>query len=67
LIIAAGKTIFDPNIATLLPSQFLQAFLERYKPSLHFGFSLSECRQHADAPHSLLRARRKRPRRRCAA
>jgi hypothetical protein len=64
--IAAAPTLVNPHIATLDPAQLLQALHERSQTGLSFR-TFGHAHEHPDAPHPLarLRARCKRPRRRC--
>src|SRR5262249_30795623 len=67
--IAHGPAIFDARVAAVGPTKLLQALRESGEPGLTFRIIGGEIHEHADAPHrlALLRARRERPRRRCAA
>ena len=59
----------DPHVAAVGPAQLLQPLQECRDAGLPFRIVRGTWHEHADAPHplGLLRARRKRPRRRCAA
>jgi hypothetical protein len=59
----------DSHVAAVGPAQLLQALHECRNAGLPFHIVRGYIREHADAPHALalLRARRERPRRRCAA
>src|SRR5215471_14988917 len=59
----------DQYIAAHTPAQFLQALVERRKSVLAFWVVRSPVHEHANPPQTfrLLRARRERPRNRCAA
>ena len=71
-LIGAGgrcKTVVDAEIAAFRPSAPFQSVPKTRKPSLILWIVLREASQHADASSliGLLRFRRERPRRRCAA
>ena len=71
-LIGAGgrcKTVVDAEIAAFRPSAPFQSVPKTRKPSLILWIVLREAGQHADASSliGLLRFRRERPRRRCAA
>src|SRR5262245_40647715 len=61
--------MINPHIVAVGPAQFLQPLLECHEAHLVVLIVRGQRREHADAPHplGLLRARRKRPRCRCAA
>src|SRR5262249_11176753 len=71
LRLSAGwrKSILDPKIAVLRPSPFFKSLAESGNPCFAFRIIFGEGYQHTDAPNTirLLRVRRERPRRRCAA
>src|SRR5258708_7888856 len=62
-----GPAGIDPQVAALAPSQLAERLCERGVPGLPLGIVRGDIREHADAPHALLRARRERPRDRRAA
>src|SRR5262249_24759259 len=68
-IAGIGPAGFDPQVAALAPSQLAERLGECREPGLSLGIASDEIQEHADAPHALalLRAPRKRPRRRRAA
>jgi len=57
-----------PHVATIVPTQLSKRLRERREVSLPHGIVFVKRHEHPDAPHAvaLLRARRKRPRRRAA-
>src|SRR6516165_4449860 len=61
-------SMLDSDIAVLGPAERLETLAKCNDPSQHFGIVLGVWMQECDAPHALalLRARRKRPRRRAA-
>jgi hypothetical protein len=67
--IACGPAIVDAHVAAVGPAQFLQPLHERREAGLTFRIVRGQRMEHADSPYplTLLRARRQRPRRRCAA
>jgi hypothetical protein len=68
LIGIGGGPGVDPYVAALGPSQFLQSLTEGCNASLTFRIVRRGTYEHPDEPYPLwlLRARRKRPRRRAA-
>jgi hypothetical protein len=66
--IPTGVSVLDLDIAVLVPAERLETLAKCNDPSQHFGIILGVWMQECDAPHALalLRARRKRPRRRAA-
>ena len=66
---ACAPTVLDPQVAADGPAQFLQPLRERRDADRCVRIVRGDVHEHADAPHALglLRARRKRPRRRRAA
>src|SRR5262249_54571853 len=67
--IAGGPTKVDPDVAAVDPSKLLKSLLDDRDATLRFWIIFGEHHEHTDPPHplALLRARRKRPRRRRAA
>src|SRR5215467_8915218 len=64
-----GPAGIDPQVAALAPSQLAERLCERGEPGLPLGIVRGDIREHANAPRAfdLLRPRRERPRRCCAA
>lgn len=65
---AVRPAVLDPDVATVDPTQLLQAFPECGDARLSLRFIFGDAHQHSDAPHAigLLRTRRQRPRSRAA-
>ena len=68
LNVAWCPTIVHANATAARPAQLLHGALEHRSANLRFWIAFAQSHQHTDAPHPvrLLRARRKRPRRRAA-